>query len=66
MYKCSLFFWENTIIFGLFLTSCTLSGGVEEHEHKPKEEYKYDDTYHYHECTFVGCKEKIEKGFDNL
>ncbi|MBQ2891979.1 MAG: InlB B-repeat-containing protein [Bacilli bacterium] len=54
------------IIFGLFLTSCTLSGGVEEHEHTPKEEYKYDDTYHYHECTFVGCKEKIEKEEHNF
>ena len=54
------------IIISLFLTSCTITGGVDPHEHTPKEEYKYDDVYHYHECTYVGCKEKLEKTEHNF
>ena len=54
------------IIISLFLASCTITGGVDPHEHTPKEEYKYDDVYHYHECTYVGCKEKLEKTEHNF
>ena len=35
------------IIISLFLASCTITGGVDPHEHTPKEEYKYDDVYHF-------------------
>ena len=54
------------IVISLFLASCTITGGVDPHEHTPKEEYKYDDVYHYHECTYVGCKEKLEKTEHNF
>ena len=49
------------LVFGLFLVSCSLNGGVEKHEHTAKDEYKYDANYHWNECSFAGCKQLLNK-----
>jgi hypothetical protein len=31
------------------------------HDHSSKEEWKSDETHHWHECTGKDCKENLEK-----
>ncbi len=48
------------LMMSLLLASCTIGSNSNKHEHTAKENFAITETHHYHECTYVGCKEQLE------
>ena len=46
-------------LFFVFLSSC---GEIKEHDHRYESDWSYDETFHFHKCTFNGCDAVYKKG----
>ena len=49
------------VVLVLSLVFATACETLENHQHKPSTEWKFDGTNHYHACTFEGCTEQLDK-----
>ena len=49
------------VVLVLSLVLATACETLENHEHKPATEWKFDGSNHYHACTFEGCTEQLNK-----
>jgi len=53
------------LVFTFYLAGCDTQS-VKEHTHTYSEDWSFDNTYHYHQCTFAGCTAKYKQGKHQL